>query len=59
MDVVLSAAEAAETLRVSLPTFYAICRTPGFPAIRVGRKILVPTDGLNRWLAANEGRAVM
>lgn len=31
-------------------TAYALVNREDFPKIRVGRKILIPRDALNRWL---------
>jgi len=54
--ITLTAKEAAAALCVSMPTFYQLAATDGFPMIRVGKKILVSTSGLQRWLEANHGR---
>lgn len=45
-----SAREAAAALGVSLPTFYTLSARADFPVIRIGRRIVVPVDGLRRWL---------
>lgn len=29
---------------------YQLCNTPGFPAFRVGKRILIPVESLNEWL---------
>lgn len=50
--LVLTPAEAAEMLGVSMPTMYALCRQPDFPCVRLGRKVLIPRDGLRDWLCA-------
>ena len=56
---VLSAAEAAEMLNVCKPVFYRICKTPGFPAIRVGRTYRIPYDGLMQWMEHKAGEQVL
>ena len=48
--------EAAKEANVSLPTIYEWCRIPSFPAIHVGRKIVIPTDAFRRWLEAQAGQ---
>ena len=48
--LVYTAAEVAEVLHVSRPVVYTLCRQPGFPCIRIGRKVLVPADKLREWL---------
>ena len=51
-----NAREAAAALGVSLPTFYILAGRPDFPVVRVGRRVLVPVDGLREWLAKEAGR---
>jgi excisionase family DNA binding protein len=29
---------------------YALASSEGFPALRIGKRILIPTDALKRWL---------
>lgn len=43
--------EAERAACVSAPTFRQWTRTPGFPIIRVGKKILVPIEPFKEWLA--------
>ena len=43
-------AEAAEALHISRPTLYALLRTPGFPAFRVGNRWIISRDGLIEWI---------
>lgn len=48
--------ELAETLGISKPTAYELCNRKDFPAIRVTpRRIIVPVDGLQRWLEEQSG----
>ena len=48
--LVYSSKEAAAALGVSLPTFYELSNRADFPVVRVGRRVLVPVDGLRAWL---------
>ncbi len=57
-NLVLTVDELMTELRVSRPVAYNLANRADFPAIRVGRRILVPRDGLERWLKAHEGKAV-
>ena len=57
IKLTMTAKEAAAALSVSLPTFYQLASSEGFPAIRVGRKIIVNADGLQRWIESNHGRS--
>ena len=54
----LTAAEAAEALQVSRPVLYELCKQPGFPVIRVGRKVLIPRDRLRDWVNGKGAEAV-
>ncbi len=42
--------EACEAANVSAPTLRKWTRTPGFPVIRAGKKILIPIEPFKRWL---------
>lgn len=42
--------EAAEAVGVSRPTMAELIHQKGFPAIRVGRRWIIPVDGLRRWM---------
>lgn len=42
--------EAAQVARVSYPTILAWAKLPGFPALRAGRKWLIPCDLFKKWL---------
>ncbi len=35
---------------------YELCNKKGFPAFRVGKKILINTEGLQRWMTEQEGK---
>jgi excisionase family DNA binding protein len=47
---VLQVNELAEVLNVSRWTAYELCKRPHFPAVRIGRRILVRKDQLQAWL---------
>lgn len=50
----LTVNEAACVIGVSKPTMYSLIRKSGFPAVHIGRKVLICRDALLRWL---EGEA--
>lgn len=50
--VVLTVAEAARLLRICDNTCYAAIRRGELPARRVGRRLLIARDALERFLAA-------
>jgi len=37
---------------------YRLFNTKGFPAIRLGKRVLVREDSLDEWLKVNEGKCV-
>ncbi len=48
--------EVADILGICLPAVYELCNREDFPAIRVTpRRIIVPVDGLQRWLEEQSG----
>lgn len=48
--LVYSLAEAAKILGFSNSTMVKIVRMDGFPALRVGKRWLIPAQSLNAWL---------
>lgn len=55
----LEAKDAAMALNISMPTLYQLIQIEGFPAIHIGKKILVDIDGLLKWMRVNYGRNVL
>ena len=54
--LVLNAREAAAALGISLPSFYVLAGRPDFPCVRVGRRLLIPVEGLREWLRQEAAR---
>lgn len=46
----LSVTEIAETLGISRTTAYELVNREDFPSMRIGQRIIVPVDALDRWL---------
>ncbi len=46
----LTIPETARLLGINVITCYELARQESFPAIRIGRRIVVPKAGLERWL---------
>ncbi len=46
----ITVAELAERLRIGRDAAYGLCRQEGFPAVRIGGLIRVPTAALTDWL---------
>ena len=51
----LTVDEMAEELRISRPTAYALVKQEGFPAFRIGGRIIVNRKALQEWLDDNGG----
>jgi excisionase family DNA binding protein len=52
---VLSVQELARQMGISLPKAYELVKEPGFPTIRIGTRILIPTEGFRDWLRQKSG----
>ena len=53
MNALLSRAEAAKRLGISMATFDRIYKKCGLPYIQIGHSIKVPADDLDKWIARN------
>ena len=46
----ISVQELSTRMGISLPKAYALVKEPDFPVIRIGTRILIPTDAFREWL---------
>ena len=46
----MSVQELSAQMGISLPKAYELVKSPGFPVIRIGARILIPVDGFRDWL---------
>lgn len=46
----ISVQELSSRMGISLPKAYQLVKKPGFPVLRIGTRILIPIDALNKWL---------
>lgn len=51
----LSVAGMAKLLNISLSKAYQLIHSTGFPALRLGRRVIIPVDGLMHWVKENLG----
>ena len=51
----MSVQELARQMGISLPKAYELVKEPGFPTIRIGTRILIPTEGFQTWLRQKSG----
>ena len=50
LPLTLNAREAAEVLRISKSKVYELAQSESFPAIRIGKRVVIPRDKLIQWL---------
>ena len=46
----MSVQELSAQMGISLPKAYELVKTPGFPTLRIGTRILIPIDAYKEWL---------
>lgn len=46
----MSVQELSAQMGISLPKAYELVKTPGFPTIRIGARILIPIEAYKEWL---------
>ena len=46
----LSVQELSAQMGISLPKAYELVKTPGFPTLRIGTRILIPIVAYKEWL---------
>lgn len=51
----MSAREASKVLGISYVNTLQLCHAEGFPAVWIGRKVVIPRAALERWLAQRHG----
>lgn len=49
----MSVQELSAQMGISLPKAYELVKSPGFPIIRVGTRILIPVEPFKEWLVIN------
>lgn len=55
LPAMLTAAELAGALGISRAGAYALLHRRGFPALRIGKRLMVPKDKLAAWIDKNTG----
>ena len=49
-ELCITVEEMGRRIGVGRVRAYALAASQGFPALRIGKRILIPTDALRRWL---------
>ena len=52
LPLTLKAEEAAKVLRISKSKVYDLARKESFPAVRIGKRVVIPRDKLIEWMNA-------
>lgn len=52
----ISVQEMSAQMGISLPKAYELVKTPGFPSIRIGTRILIPVDAFREWLVITSNK---
>ena len=55
LPLMLSVPEMAAVLGISRAGAYELARSEGFPALRIGTRIVIPKDELREWIKRNMG----
>jgi len=57
LPLMLSVPDLTEALGISRAGAYELVRSEGFPALHIGKRILIPKEGFIAWIKDNTGRA--
>ena len=52
LPLTLNAREAAGVLRISKSKVYELAQSESFPAVRIGKRVVIPRDKLIEWMNA-------
>ena len=50
LPLTLKACEVVEVLRISKSKVYELAQSESFPAIRIGKRVVIPRDKLIQWM---------
>ena len=56
LPLMLSVPEMAAALGISRAGAYELARSEGFPALRIGNRIVIPKDELREWIKRDMGK---
>ena len=56
LPLMLSVPEMAAALGISRAGAYELARSEGFPALRIGTRIVIPKDELRDWIRRTMGK---
>lgn len=53
LPLLLNVKQLADLLGVSDSSAYELIQEDGFPAVRIGKRIVIPKDELHKWISTN------
>lgn len=53
LPLLLNTTQLADLLGVSHSSVYELIREPGFPSLRIGKRIVIPKEELRQWISRN------
>ena len=56
LPLMLNVVQVASVLGISRAGAYELVHSEGFPALKIGSRIVVPKDKLREWIDANAGQ---
>ena len=58
LPLTLTVMEVAEALRISRAGAYDLVRAEGFPALKIGSRIVIPKEKFIQWMDENTGKQI-
>ena len=58
LPLTLTVMEVAKALRISRAGAYDLVRTEGFPALKIGSRIVIPKEKFIQWMDENTGKQI-
>ena len=53
LPLLLNTTQLADLLGVSHSSVYELIQEPGFPSLRIGKRIVIPKEELHQWISDN------
>ena len=53
LPLLLNTTQLADLLGVSHSSVYELIQEPGFPSLRIGKRIVVPKEELQKWITTH------
>lgn len=58
MDKLLTPKEVSERIGICMTNTYKLIKLKGFPKIRIGKRIFIPEDALEKYLEENKNAQI-